>query len=272
MGVVFGGLKLHKAINRGDNARLQELLEQGVDPNSTCDSPIAIYREYPLQRVVEANNLKAVELLLEKGATTEAYGWGSTLFSYAVRCGYFEIADLLLEKKPEFLNERGGSGGYTPLAKASEEGRIETIKYLLKKGADTTIKTYDNRTAYFLAQKEGRQDVVDMLAPYYVSPVEKAPVVKSTQDEWKKLADDRIAHVVFEESINYKITDIFNFSARERTKICVNMETAHESAETIGFDMMQDKALLEQAFAELHKQGGTADPGSVTGMYKTPHL
>jgi hypothetical protein len=271
--ILFSGLKMYKAIAGGDLKRVTELLDQGVSPNVTADS----YYGRPLQWAVENKQPEIAQLLMARGAKHDDvnvggarfYSW--SLFTYALHKGYIGTAEILRQSFGDYLNIQDKQG-YTPLARMAEQGNIEAIKYLLKQGADTTIKTNDNRTPYFLAQKEGRQDVVDLLAPYYVSPVEKAPEVTEQEEGWKKLADDRIAYVTVEKDIGYKITEIFNFTVRERTKICLNLKTEKDVVETIGFDAMLDKGGLEIALAELQKQGGKPDPGSVTGMYKAPRM
>jgi hypothetical protein len=264
--IFFKAKKFHRAIDDNDIAAMTALLDAGVSPDITSDS--YLYR--PIQRAVEGNKLEIARLLLDRGAKPFFdNSWRSvthTLFSSAVNNGYYEMADMLLQRKPDFLNQQ--TGGYTPMARMAEVGNIEAIKYLLEKGADTTIKTHENRTPYFLAQKEGRQDVMDLLAPYYVSPVEKLPVAAMGEEGWKKLADDRIANVMIEKDIGYKITEIFNFTARERRTICLNIESKHEVIETKDFDEISNKALLETALAELQKQGGTASSDSITGIYK----
>lgn len=265
--IFFKAKKMHEAVKAGDVEKVRALLDAGVSPDIYSDR----YSTLPLQRAVEANRIETARVLIQGGATLSFdNSWRSvphTLFSSAASHGHFGLADMLLKADPDFLNRRDYCG-YTPLARMSEAGNLEAIKYLLKKNADTAIKTNDNRTAYFLAQKEGRQDVMDLLAPYYAPPAAKEAALRSIEEGWKKLADDRIASVTVEKDIGYRITEIFNFAARERRTICLNIETGNEIIETRGFDDMSNKALLEEALAELQKRGGTADPASISGIYK----
>ncbi len=92
--------------------------------------------------------------------------------------------------------------------------------------------------------------------------------VEPLSDAWRKLPGERIAHVAVEEAIGYRITEIFNFSAREKTTLYRNLESNAETVETRGFDAIGDKTPIEQALEELRKRGGISEPSSVTGFEK----
>jgi hypothetical protein len=137
----------------------------------------------------------------------------------------------------------------------------------------------ENRTALFQAEKNKHQDVVVILQAYQEQvPPPKLPMPKQLaqatvvaaddSEGWHVLANDRIAHVRIEKPLGYKVTEIFNFAARERSTLHQNMATKAETALMHGFDDITDKAGLEQALVELKKRGGKPDAGSISGLRK----
>ncbi|TAL28224.1 MAG: hypothetical protein EPN97_15020 [Alphaproteobacteria bacterium] len=267
--VMFKKSKLHTAINDGDSKVVREMLDLGVDPNYTDD-----YGRSFLYFAVYRGNRDAAELLLQKGAKVELKTRGDgTLLHLAARKGGIEIAGMLLERQPGLLSMKD-SDGNTALHAAAEHGYAEMAAFLIEKGGDPNLKNFANRTPLFLAQKNSHDEAADLLRPLTQSvkvssqpEPDETPPAANTSD-WKKLPGERIAHIAVEEAIGYRITEIFNFSARERTTLYQNLETKIETAETRAFDQIGDKSALEQALAELQKRGGTADAGSISGLDK----
>lgn len=268
--VMFKKSKLHEAINSGDTPTVKAMLDLGVDPNYTDD-----YSRSFLYFAVSRGNRDAAELLLQKGAKVELKTrHDGTLLHLAAKKGGIEIAGMLLTRQPELLGMKD-SDGNTALHAAAEQGYAEMAAFLLEKGADPNLKNFANRTPLFFAQKNNHDEASDLLRPLtqavkvaaQIEP-EAAPLPAADASDWKKLPGERIAHVAIEEAIGYRITEIFNFSARERTTLYQNLETKIETAETRAFDQIGDKSALEKALAELQKRGGTADAGSISGLDK----
>jgi hypothetical protein len=269
--VMFKKNKLFYALNNGDTRTVKEMLDLGVNPNHTDDCGRSF-----LYWAVYRGNRDAAELLVQKGAAVDS-GTRSegTLLHLAARKGSVEIADMLLRLKPDLLGLKD-SDGNTALHVAAENGYAEVAAFLIEKGADTNLKNFANRTPLFFAQKNSHDDVAELLKPLTQSAkvpaaLEPAPEISplaAAESSWKKLPGERIAHVAIEDAIGYRITEIFNFSARERTTLYQNLETKIETAETRSFDQIGDKSALEQALTELQKRGGTADAGSISGLDK----
>ncbi|XP_010223733.1 PREDICTED: kinase D-interacting substrate of 220 kDa, partial [Tinamus guttatus] len=59
--------------------------------------------------------------------------------------------------------------GQTPLMLAAEQGNLEIVQELLKKGANCNLEDADNWTALISASKEGHVDIVEELLNYNVS-------------------------------------------------------------------------------------------------------
>ncbi|MDI1228890.1 MAG: ankyrin repeat domain-containing protein [bacterium] len=271
--MMFKKSKLSNAISEGDIARMNEVLAQGIDPDYEDD-----YGRSFLWFAVNRGNLAAVRALVDAGATvTAASKYNGTLLQAAARKGSVEIAAYLLDKNPKLLESRDRDGN-TALHTAAETGYPDLVAFLIEKGLDANAKNFNNRSPLSLAQKNNHAEVSDLLKPYtparmrLMPALDPAPVqveeVAPLSDEWRKLPGERIAHVAVEDAIGYRITEIFNFSAREKTTLYRNLESNAETVETRGFDAIGDKTPIEQALEQLRKRGGISEPSSVTGFEK----
>ncbi|MDF3023434.1 MAG: ankyrin-like [Alphaproteobacteria bacterium] len=273
--MMFKKSKLYTAITDGDIARMKEVLAQGVDPDHEDD-----YGRSFLWFAVNRGNLAAVQTLVEAGAAvTVANKYNGTVLQVAARKGSVEIASYLLEKNPKLLEQRDREGN-TALHTAAESGYPDLVAFLIEKGLDANAKNFNNRSPLSLAQKNNHHEVADLLKPYAPARMRLVPALDPEaapaavaeaaplSDAWRKLPGERIAHVAVEEAIGYRITEIFNFSAREKTTLYRNLESNAETVETRGFDAIGDKAPIEQALEELRKRGGVSEPSSVTGFEK----
>jgi hypothetical protein len=92
-------------------------------------------------------------------------------------------------------------------------------------------------------------------------PVPVKAAAEESADVWAMPAVSIVTRTSRNSIPGYKVTEIFNFAASERsyTKIARNLETNAEALETKGFDEFSDKTLLEQAYAEFTRAGGKAD-------------
>lgn len=268
--IFFQAHKLAKAIDHADHARLEELLQKGANTEA-CEE----YGRKPLERAVWRGNAEAVKLLLAHNAQKDMSWHDGSLLHLAANYGRVEIAEMLLKKWPEMLKDEDHHFN-TALHTAAESGYAEMVTFLIDKGIDPATKNMENRTALFLAQKNKHQDVVDILSAFQekVPPPKPTLPKKLTQaeeqagDGWAKLADDRIAHVAIEKEIGYRVTEIFNFAARERTTLYQNMATKVETAVVRNFDDIAEKSQLEEALAVLQQKGGTATIGGISGLRK----
>ncbi len=112
--------KLIKAISAEDTAKVQRLLESGVDPNAT-NYPLSKYSKYwtffefsaqrPLTVACDTANLEIISLLIEHGATAE----------YIEYTGWSPLREVLLRTDPNDL---------------------EVVKLLLANGAEPQAVEY----------------------------------------------------------------------------------------------------------------------------------
>ncbi len=268
--MMFKKSKLHNAIMDGNILRMKELLDLGTNPNYADD-----YGRTFLWFAINRGNLAAVMVLVDNCATvsTETRFRGSLLQTAAEK-GSVEIAAYLLSKNPELLQLKDRDGN-NALHTAATAGYPDMLAFLIEKGLDPNDKNFNNSTPLALAQKGSHAEAIEVLKPYAPARSRALPALESeaapaadTDGEWKKLPGERIARVAVEDAIGYRITEIFNFAAREKTTLYRNLESNAETVETRGFDAMGDKTPIEQALAELQKRGGLSDVTSISGFEK----
>ena len=286
--IFFKNAKLRKAACANDAVQVAALLAAGADPESR-DS----YGDTVTYDAVRTNSAGSVRALVAHGAKLDenlrsrgtllhqAARGGSTAVAdilvaalpslldstdgeeatplhAAAAQGHEEMARFLLERKPALL-EAEDRNGCTPLHVAAMNGRAEIVALLLEKGASPAARNASNRMPLFLAQKGNHSQVVEILKPLTPAAKYNAVAVAGTEaDPWEKLADQRIARVMTEEPIGYRVTEIFNFESRERIRILHNLATGADQMEARFFDEFPDKAAIEAARAALLERGGTA--------------
>lgn len=265
--VLFGRNRIIYAIAHAENAEVKALLDKGVDASATDTEGRPL-----LYHAISNGNRDAARLLLDKGARVDAPDGGEgTLLHAAARNGSVEICQMLLDKNPALLNKKNSTGS-TAMHAAAERGHEDVIRFLVSQGANPAEKNYNNRTPLYIAQQHRQEDAATLLrglmpvaAP---APAAEAAAPEAETGLWRKLPGERIARVTEEPAIGYRITEIFNFAARERTTLYQNLATNAETVETRGFDQIGDKTGLEQALGELRQRGGVSTASSLNGLSK----
>lgn len=247
--IAFKKSKMRNAINNGDAHRVAYLLNQGVSPNLKDD-----YGRSFLYHAVVKGNLEIVLLLLDRGAAvSSSLEFRGSILHAAAENGDPEIGRLLLERNPRLLNLQT-SVGNTALHIATRLGHEEFAKMLLERKCDTTIRNQDNRTALFFARAERRDALVALLQP--PETPKKEPLVF---EGWKKISEDKIAYVSIDRTLGYKLTEVYNFRAQDRTQLYQNIETRAESVDVRPFVDIPDHTDIDNALAQLKKMGGRSD-------------
>ncbi|HVQ37081.1 MAG TPA: ankyrin repeat domain-containing protein [Pyrinomonadaceae bacterium] len=161
---------------KGNNARIKELLDGGVDVNMRGND-----NNTPLMEAAYAGHIDTVKLLLDHGGDLSAKkNDGATATGLAGRTK--NVVDLL--KSVTALVEAAGKGdnemlkgliekgtpingldegGNSALAAASYAGKTDTVKLLLDKGAKANIKKADGETPLSLATAQKHPEIVTLL-------------------------------------------------------------------------------------------------------------
>lgn len=165
------------AAESGENATVVDLLQRGMDVNTTDRAGTTLlmmaartgnvalmetllanraginrrnqYGDTALMLAAINAKLPALQILLAKGVELETTGW--TALHYAVFGGSPEILAMLIEKKVK-LDSRAPNG-QTALMLAAKLGKLDLVKQLIDADADMDLADYEGDTALRLAVK-----------------------------------------------------------------------------------------------------------------------
>ena len=116
-----------------------------------------------LMGAAEYGHTAVIELLIYKGADVNAIDKrGFRALAQAATNGHPETVRLLVTNKAD-LNAQDDKYGATPLMGAAANGHYPIVEFLLKHGADTTLKSKNGFTALEFALQNGHVKVVDLL-------------------------------------------------------------------------------------------------------------
>lgn len=173
--------------------------------------------------------------------------------------------------------------GVTPLHLAAARGDADVIKALVGAGADMQAVTKAGKTVWDFAVDAGKDyqaqvlkaDAAKDLAARQKKAEEKKVFEQAVQaekqaekkpvDPWQLLSPDRVAFSSVDRGIGYKLTEIFNFSARTYTQVTHNLNTKSEAVVMKTFDEFSDKTPIEKAHNALERLGGTAENTLISG-------
>lgn len=269
---MFKKSKLYKAIVNDDVDAARALLQKKP---ALVGCRFGDFGPRPLSLAIARNNSAMIYMLIEQGADVDASGYNT--WSITGEIVYHGHLDLLREWAEKYytLVYKENSYGETLLHVAAKQGHTDIVLFLLEKGLNPNAKDYHGRTPLHMAEKNNHPEIAALLRPLHEKEMQQykdagarlAPV----DTGWRKLDDTRIARLREDHAIGYRVTEIFNFSAYERTRIYRNMETNVESVETRGF--AGNDADVAAAHAALVAAGGApqALPGktlSLTGPEK----
>ena len=117
-----------------------------------------------LEKIVYDNDTEAFKTFFEKEGNDidiqNRYGW--TPLHIAIRRGRKEMVTYLLDNGADI--DRVDGVGWTPLMEAVMDNMADLCKLLIERGADTTVKNQRGATAFMLAQKFGRTDMLPFFA------------------------------------------------------------------------------------------------------------
>jgi ankyrin repeat protein len=161
---------------KGDNARVKELLDKGVDVNMRGND-----RNTPIMEAAYAGHLDTVKLLLDHGADLSARkNDGATPTGLAGRSkdvlelfkNVSALVDAASKGNNQMLKELMDKGtpvngldqfGNSALTAACYGGQTDVVKLLLQKGANPNIKKSDGATPLSLATGQKHGEIVALL-------------------------------------------------------------------------------------------------------------
>lgn len=113
----------------------------------------ATKKMYPLHLAVSYEVPSNIDWLLRNGADRYALDeWERTPFEFALTLGFIPCAEKLLASNPSEVNRRDEARWWrTPLHLAVQHEQVDSINFLLQKGADRRALDQHNRTPFELA-------------------------------------------------------------------------------------------------------------------------
>jgi len=202
--------KIKSLVKNGDTNGVKAMIRDGFDVNKIIDS---FYKSTIIYNAIDANNLELVKFLVENGAdlNIQSRHSYSTPLVYACRAKNKKIVEYLINQNIDFSKQRNllheilvfddlklidkclsknmnindkNEKGNTPLVWAIYNGnKLETIKYLIKKGADTNILSADNKNILEIAKSNNKKEIYDYLKTIYKPKKNIYTVKNSKQNE-----------------------------------------------------------------------------------------
>ena len=136
-----------------------DLLDKGANINARYPDGTT-----PLMTAIEFNNTKGIHTLIDRGADLNLKGeYGRTALMLACQMGYknFEIIKKLVLNGADV--NAANDHDITPLMLAASVEKEETIRFLVKSGADINTRTADGGMVLSFVKKNGLGGMVDVL-------------------------------------------------------------------------------------------------------------
>lgn len=226
-----------------------------------------------LRKSIDNGDLRAVrELIMRHDIPVDMLiNKSNTLLSYTAEKGNVKIADYLIQQGA-FIDHRNSKGN-TGLMIACFYGHSQMVKLLLKRGANAEAVGSDGNTAVDWAQAQNNTDVAKIVKNFIkhgAASLEDDQNITDLKDvdTWTKVSDTEIEHIYYRQNGCLRITDLFNFADRERTRYTQDIKTSSLVSDTRNFSDFEGLAGIKQAFQELKAQGGTPDTNAV-GHFRT---
>jgi ankyrin repeat protein len=158
-GVPAPASEIHIAAEKGDVAKLQEILKKRPD---LVNSRAYLQKMTPLHSAIRAGKPEAVKFLIENGSNLDLKeDDGSTPLHLAAFEGRKDFCEWLIAGKAD-VNSRD-IDRLTPLHMAARQGWLDLVELLVSKGADVNSEDEQGRTPGKMAAGEGYEEIVAFL-------------------------------------------------------------------------------------------------------------
>jgi ankyrin repeat protein len=144
-----GWSPLHTSAQMGYVECVQYFIDLGIDIHSTNYLGLGA-----IHLAVSRNKINVVELLVERGALNKGEKYSYTPLHVASLVGSIRCTQILYESGSNIDSQNGQ--GNTPLHLAAVEGELDVVKLLIDIQADTTIKNFDEETAFDVAKDSSK--------------------------------------------------------------------------------------------------------------------
>lgn len=174
---------LVQAVKNNDIARVEELLNTGMDVNKLYPVLEPVWTGYKIvyktlltiacgiNTYIQGDNINMIKLLINRGADVNKHGPERFSEPPLIKCLYSrkDIIELLLKNgaNPNIHNEYFRS---IPLYHYVDENEYEMVELLLKYHADPNITTNDGDTPLHYCVYQGRYEIAKLLLKYGANP------------------------------------------------------------------------------------------------------
>lgn len=117
------------------------------------------YDETPLMYAAITGNIELAKVLIKRGAKVNRLGWAP--LHYAAIKGNTKMVEFLLQQGA--LPNAPAADGSSPLIAAVTSGKLETVKVLLKAGADPKAVNQQFKNAIDVAREMKREHILHLL-------------------------------------------------------------------------------------------------------------
>ena len=154
----YGWTALMVAAAYGRSTVLELLLKGGADLERQDANGWT-----PVLCAASAGSVASLDMLVKKGAKLSHFDKDKrSALVIASGLGHMRVVRFLVEVCKVPVNELDNQG-WTPLMHAAALGRDQVVEFLLRNGADATVKSQQGETAYRLAQLRGEKAVLHIL-------------------------------------------------------------------------------------------------------------
>jgi len=199
--------------------------------------------EHILLKAAKNGDLECIKELIKTDVDLEIRDEEArTPLFLAAMNNYKEIVEVLLDAGADL--EASPKNSSLILIWLAHHGHKDLVERFVTKGVDASFVNTDGRNARDYAKLKGFVDIVDFLD------------VAMIKNEWKMLSPYEVAHVYARPQIGQKITETFNFKAKERITTILDVGLQVQNICRQDFEDFRDYKGVYQAIEALESQGG----------------